>query len=215
MDSPSGSSDRSTDTPDIMPQIPDTSGRRFQNMINYGTSRLRAAVMAHHEEVRLHPALEDDYVNPEVERTPSDRNLRTYWEINTAWEIVSPKGIISPTSGGLADTGLLKSDILIAIGICSVNGFVPRVNHLLQQAQMSLKPRRIGDGNYWIVDWRLFSLEQMDDPPDDDTRVLDRYLDDWWKTQEYREGSWVMEPNEHLALYEEQVSVCHKFSNND
>lgn len=97
--SPDSSSNSSIDTPDLIPETPglavrDRAGLRCQYVINYAASRVRAAVMARHDLVELHPALEDDYVNPEVERTLSDRNMRTWWAVNVGYEIVSLEAFI-------------------------------------------------------------------------------------------------------------------------
>jgi hypothetical protein len=67
----------------------DRRAQRLQHMVNYGTSRLRAALTARSAAVAENPALEDTEVNPDVDRTQDNLNKRAWW---TGWmteEIVS------------------------------------------------------------------------------------------------------------------------------
>lgn len=57
-----------------------------QTLINYGTSRLRAIINAHHKAVELRPGLKGGIMD---ERNTKDANTYYWWAYETADEVVS------------------------------------------------------------------------------------------------------------------------------
>jgi hypothetical protein len=89
---------------------------------------------------------------------------------------------------------------LTVIGSCTIQGYAPWVAKLVHMANTTLT----GTG----IRWSLLTDHGTDAGKNDPTQVVDSCLDDWWVTFHDWVGYWPWDPDreDHLGLYEQQVS---------